>query len=128
MSLFPSMESINYQYTSKLGEALTAVFQDVIDFKNNLDYSKCRNDVHSQREYRLNEVNEYVKKTMVPNFIKTVKDEIGLVITKVYTFGGADEDISGSSFLLLPLNDFEIFSFFIFFTFFYYKKNLKFNK
>ena len=33
MSLFPSMESINYQYTSKLSEALTAVFQDVIDFK-----------------------------------------------------------------------------------------------
>ena len=94
-ALIPGIESIAYQPTSSLGKSLTKVFQDVIDFKNSLDYSKCKNDVHSQREYRLNEVNEYVKKTMVPNFIKTIKDEIGLVITKVYTFGGADEDISG---------------------------------
>lgn len=97
MSLFniPGDESIAFQSSSSLAKSLTKFFQSIIDYRNNLDYSKCANDVRSQRIYRLDEVYQYCKKKKFAEFKNIVLKEVGLNIRKMFLFGGSSSDIYG---------------------------------
>ena len=46
---FFGMEAISFQTSSQLGKDLTAVFQEVIDFRDNLDYSNIPDDFYKKK-------------------------------------------------------------------------------
>lgn len=94
-SLIPGQAAIDFQLSSSLGKQLTALFQTVIDFKSNIDYSKVPNTVEEHRKHRIREVNLFVKNSMVDKFKKIVSSETGLNVKKLFTFGGLDIGICG---------------------------------
>lgn len=75
------MEAINFLNGSTLAKELTRVFQDVMDYRDGLDFSKL--DGKKIREARIKKVYDYVSETMGPEFIKVVAKETNLDITKI---------------------------------------------
>lgn len=91
----PGNAAIDYQISSSLAKSLTNLFQMVIDFRDNLDYSKIADDLPSQREYRISAVSAYFKNTIRQKFIDVVNKETGLTITKLNIFSGEDLGVMG---------------------------------
>ena len=85
-NMFSGMEAINFQTSSQLGKDLTAVFQEVIDFRNDLirknDGPKTYN---ANRKYRIIKVCDFCRKNMVPKFIAAVEKNLGLEVKSVQT-------------------------------------------
>ncbi len=92
-ALFPGMEAIDFQMSSKLGKRLTDLFQTVIDYRENLDYGAMTN-AQDQRTFRLKEVDYFFKSKCADKFKKIVEEETGVAIDKLYCFGG-DTEITG---------------------------------
>lgn len=92
--LFPGTEAIDFQMSSKLGQKLTDLFQTVIDYRENLDYSTVPDNVQDQRTFRLKQVEYFFKTKCVEKFKKIVEDETGITLNNLYCWGG-DTDISG---------------------------------
>ena len=78
---FFGMEAISFQTSSQLGKDLTDIFQEVIDFKNQVSKSIA------DRTDRIVCVIDFVNKTMVPKFIKTVENNLGFKIKNVIING-----------------------------------------
>lgn len=93
--LFPGLEAIDFQFSSNLGKRLTDLFQTVIDFRENLDYSRVDDDAQVQREYRLKEVYHFFMSKCKPTFKKIIEEETGIRISKLYCTGGHLESITG---------------------------------
>lgn len=70
-------EAINFQIHSKLGDKLTAIFQEVIDFRDNLDFTHVAQNADMQSQFRIQQVAGFCKRVMMPKFIKAVKEEAG---------------------------------------------------
>ena len=66
-------EVIDFQVNSKLGKMLTAIFQDVLDYKEKLDYSGVPNIDESRRKFRISSVADYFIHTSVPRLQKAVQ-------------------------------------------------------
>ena len=92
---FPGEEAINFQLNSKIGKRLTDIFQEVIDYRNNLDVSKYSGDANAQSDYRVSQVYSYVKTTMAKKFTQAVEQEIGFKVTKLHVIGGRDMGVNG---------------------------------
>ena len=93
-ALFPGTEVIDFQATSQLGKKLTDIFQEVIDFRENLDYSSMPNSAEMQRQYRLEQVHEHFCDKAIPAMKKVIFQETGLTVKKIHTFGGINHEIS----------------------------------
>lgn len=78
---FFGMEAISFQTSSQLGKDLTDIFQEVIDFKHQVSKSIA------DRTDRIVCVIDFVNKTMVPKFIKTVENNLGFKIKNVIVNG-----------------------------------------
>lgn len=78
------LEAIMFQSQSSLGKALTAVFQDAIDYRNNLKFNENDLDI---RKKRIEKVFRYVTLTTIPKFTAVVKKETNLDIVKVEVSG-----------------------------------------
>lgn len=93
-ALFPGTEVIDFQTSSQLGKKLTDIFQEVIDFRENLDYSDIQNSAEVQRQYRLEQVFDHFNTVSVPAMKKVILQETGLIVKKIHTFGGINHEIS----------------------------------
>lgn len=76
-------EVIDFQVNSKLGKMLTAIFQDVLDYKEKLDYSGVPNIDESRRKFRISSVADYFIHTSVPRLQKAVLECCNLEIKYV---------------------------------------------
>ena len=89
--MFSGMEAINFQTSSQLGKDLTAVFQEVIDFRNDLirknDGPKTYN---ANRKYRIIKVCDFCRKNMVPKFIAAIEKNIGLKVRSLQIMNVAE--------------------------------------
>lgn len=88
-------EAIDFQISSQLGKKLTEIFQDVIDYRDNLDYTKIPDNASEQRKYRITAVYEYFVNNTVKKFQDIVFKETGLTVKKLYALGGMAYDASG---------------------------------
>ena len=91
----PGQEAINFQISSTLGKNLTNLFQTVLDFRDNINYSKVPDTVEAHRKFRIAEVYRFFKSTIVQKFMDVVKKETGLFVKTVYLVGGEDVGVSG---------------------------------
>lgn len=76
-------EAIHFQVHSSLMKGLTKVFQDTIDYRNNLKFGSET----AIMESRITQVYKYVRNTTVPNMVKTIGDNTNLIVTKVVLTG-----------------------------------------
>lgn len=86
-SIFGSMEAVSFQTNSQLGKDLTAVFQEVIDYRDNLDYDGIQDDFLKRRLYRIRKVVDFCGKTMGPKFIKVLEKDLGFKVKNFYLYG-----------------------------------------
>lgn len=93
--VYAGMEAIDFQFSSKLGKRLTDLFQTVIDFRENLDYSHLPEDAITQREFRLKEVYHFFLSNTQHAFKKIIEEETGIKVPKLYCYGGADASLEG---------------------------------
>ena len=63
----PGQAAIDFQISSSLGKSLTALFQTVIDYRDNLDYSSVPDTVHAHRTYRIDKVYAFFKEKICQN-------------------------------------------------------------
>lgn len=89
------MEAIDYQSNSALGKALVKVFQDTMDYRDHLDYSRCAESEEARTAYRIDAVIKYCTTKMKPAFIKAVKDTTNLTVKQLHLFGGQMNGICG---------------------------------
>ena len=66
MANIMGMEAIDFQVNNGLGKELEKIFQDVLQFKANLDYSNVNDTPTARREYRINQIVKYVTDTTGP--------------------------------------------------------------
>ena len=93
MLFIPGNEVINFQSNSALGNALTKVFQDVIDYRDNLEYPRTMLDGSERRDYRIEKVFEYVETYMIPDFHAAVKKHAGFTV-ELYVTGGIRDQLT----------------------------------
>lgn len=101
------LAAIDFQVSSGLKKKLTDVFQMGIDFRDNLDYSRVGPDESDRKNYRCREVFNYFRNTVVPKFCSVVKEETGLIVSKIYCIGGVGQDPLGYFAVDLSMNDVE---------------------
>ena len=92
-ALFPGMEAIDFQNSSKIGKDLEALFQSILDFKETIDYSKCGPSDGERRYYKIKKTCEYVASRMT-DFVKIARDDLNISIRKMCVYGGPERDIS----------------------------------
>ena len=81
-----AMEVINFQYNSPLAKNLNECFQDVITFRDTLDYTKVPENKRSK--YRIEQVINYVNTKFVPKFKDIIKKYVGITANvNAYTEG-----------------------------------------
>lgn len=90
---FLGMEAISFQTHSQLGKDLTALFQEVIDYRNNLDYKNIPDSFYERRTYRIWNVLDYVKKTMAPKFVKILEKDLGFKVKRFAVYGSSDDTV-----------------------------------
>ena len=89
--LFPGLEAVDFQTNSKLGSRLTKMFQDAIDFRDNLEYPPATkeieriSDLDKHVKFRISKVRGYVEQKLAPEFKKIVKEEAGLDVERLET-------------------------------------------
>ena len=101
---FFGMEAISFQTSSQLGRDLTAVFQEVIDYRDNLDYSNIPNDFYKRRLFRIRKVMQFVNKTMTPKFIKVVEKDLGFKVKNFKVIGADDQTAMPFLFFAVNIN------------------------
>ena len=72
--LYPSLEAIDFQRSSPLAKGLIDLFQDIINYRNNINTSI---------QDRVKETIDYTKKIFYPRFSKLVKETTGLNCQKI---------------------------------------------
>lgn len=103
--MFPGTEAINFQPESTLGKKLTALFQKVMDYRDNLDYSKVSGEGEvAQRRYRITKVTEYFTQTASKEFLKILKDEAGLLVRNLIMDGGPEAGLNFSFAISLDMS------------------------
>ena len=89
--LFPGLEAVDFQANSRLASRLTKMFQDAIDFRDNLEYPKATKEINSvsdidkQVKFRVSKVRGYIEQKLSPEFKKIVKEEAGLDVERIET-------------------------------------------
>ena len=91
----PGQAAIDFQISSSLGKSLTALFQTVIDYRDNLDYSSVPDTVHAHRTYRIDKVYAFFKEKICQKFMDIVDKETGLIIKKINMIGGETAGVCG---------------------------------
>ena len=94
-SMLPGQEAIDFQLSSSLGKKLSNLFQMVIDYRDNLDYSKISDNATEQRLHRIRSVNQYFKSQIADKVRSVISDETGLKIKRLIPIGGVDADVYG---------------------------------
>ena len=84
------MEAVSFQTSSQLGKDLTAVFQEVIDYRDNLDYTGIPDDFYVRRGVRIRNVVRFCNKTMGPKFVKVLEKDLGFKVKNFYLYGADD--------------------------------------
>lgn len=77
--LYPSLEAIDFQRSSPLAKGLIDLFQDIINYRNNINTSI---------QDRVKETIDYTKKIFYPRFSKLVKETAGLNCRKIVYSNG----------------------------------------
>ena len=103
--LFPGTEAIAFQAHSKLGKRLEEVFQDVLNYKANLDYSVVGTDEKSRREYRVKKVIDYCRDVMAEKFVKVLLDELGWYCKKITLAGNLYSGCTGHFSINICISD-----------------------
>lgn len=90
----PGLEAISYQSYSTLGDQLTKIFQEAIDYREGLDYSKAGAGETGHKEYRWYMVSNFVRNTTAPKFIKALETTCNLEVKELKLFDDPDVGIS----------------------------------
>lgn len=80
---FSGMEAINFQSYSAIGRDLTKVFQEVIDYRDSLDYEGVNPTWEARARYRDTKLLKFCKEVMVPKLIDTLKKDLNLEVDHV---------------------------------------------
>lgn len=80
-----AQEVINFQTRSQLGDSISAIFQEVIDQRDNLEYPAGCTGLQDRRFFRIREVKRFCEQVTLPKFIKCVKDKLKINITTIHT-------------------------------------------
>lgn len=83
MTVETGSEGILFQQRSSLHKALTTVFQNAIDYRDNMKFD----NVKDIRKARLSQMFKYCKDVFAPAFMKTVEKETNLIVTKLIISG-----------------------------------------
>ena len=90
-SMFGGMEAINFQTSSQLGKDLTAVFQEVIDFRNALiEKNDGPKTYNANRKYRILKVCDFCRKNMAPKFTAAIEKNLGLEVKSLHMINVAE--------------------------------------
>ena len=85
------MEAINFQTHSQLGKDLTAVFQEVIDFRNDLIKKNDGPETYNaNRKYRIIQISSFCRKTMAPKFIAAIEKNLGLKVRSLWLINAGE--------------------------------------
>ena len=79
--LASGLEVIAFQLNSGLGKALEEAFQDALNFRDTIDYSRI--DDKDKVSYRRTMVHDYAKRTLFPAMIKAIGATSNLTIKKI---------------------------------------------
>lgn len=101
---FFGMEAISFQTSSQLGKDLTTVFQEVIDFRDNLDYSNIPDDFYKRRLFRIRNVVQFCNKTMGPKFIKVLEKDLGFKVKNFNIYGSDDGSTTPCGFFAVNID------------------------
>lgn len=101
---FFGMEAISFQTSSQLGKDLTAVFQEVIDFRDNLDYTNIPDDFYKRRLFRIKNVIQFCNKTMAPKFIKVLEKDLGFKVKNFNVYGSDDGSTTPCGFFAVNID------------------------
>lgn len=101
---FFGMEAISFQTSSQLGKDLTAIFQEVIDFRDNLDYSNIPDDFYKRRLFRIKNVIQFCNKTMGPKFIKVLEKDLGFKVKNFNIYGSDDGSTTPCGFFAVNID------------------------
>lgn len=101
---FFGMEAISFQTSSQLGKDLTAVFQEVIDFRDNLDYTNIPDDFYKRRLFRIKNVIQFCNKTMAPKFIKVLEKDLGFKVKNFNIYGSNDGSTTPCGFFAVNID------------------------
>lgn len=101
---FFGMEAISFQTSSQLGKDLTAVFQEVIDFRDNLDYTNISDDFYKRRLFRIKNVIQFCNKTMAPKFIKVLEKDLGFKVKNFNVYGSDDGSTTPCGFFAVNID------------------------
>ena len=82
--LLRGLEAINFIHNSNLAKRLTHVFQEAIDYRNNLEFAEDEDDISPKR---IDRVYKFITRETLPKFQKAVLEETNLEITKITTTG-----------------------------------------
>ena len=106
--LFPGLEVINFQINSKLVTDLEAVFQEVIDFRDNLDLVACTSKA-SERNTRVKAVDEYcinvMRKKLRDVIFKHTNIDFNNIILTTFPYDDTGTGLSGCFAIDLRLSD-----------------------
>jgi hypothetical protein len=101
---FFGMEAISFQTSSQLGKDLTAIFQEVIDFRDNLDYSNIPDNFYKRRLFRIKNVIQFCNKTMGPKFIKVLEKDLGFKVKNFNIYGSDDGSTTPCGFFAVNID------------------------
>lgn len=91
--MFAASEVVDFQNRSRVGERLTAIFQKVIDFRDSLEYDPSWN-LEEIRNYRVTTVVNKFSKSLSTDFIKIVKEEIGMEVQSLHLNAGIEMGVT----------------------------------
>lgn len=103
-ALFPGMEAIRFQENSQLGRDLESIFQDVLDYKESIDYGKRETTDDAKRLFKIEQVYNYAVKNLVPNFKDVLEQDIGLTCKKIRIVGGNANGLTGAMAVVVDLS------------------------
>ncbi len=92
LNYFKGTEAIDFQLQSPLARSLTEIYQEVITYRDNLDYSNMKES--DRRAFRTDTVTDYVKKTTNKKVIAAIKKETGVELKDIVGEGGVNFGIS----------------------------------
>lgn len=104
----PGMEAIDFQVNNNFAKELTAIFQEVFDYKEKIDYSKVPNVADELDKHTSRMINSFCQSTMKPKFLKCVENNTGIKVETLTINGGPDQGVDANFAVWLDFGDADI--------------------
>ena len=98
LNCFGSMEAVNFQSYSPLGNDLTKIFQEVITYRDSLTYENIPPTWEARAAYRDAKMIAFCKNTMAPKLLSAIKKNTNVTINHIVFYHNSDPETTKPTF------------------------------